>query len=71
MLKGRETGPGNFRFSENPAWRGNYKVRYWDAGWRAILFGSPGSYLDQIISRGFDGVYLDIIDAFEYFEAGS
>jgi cysteinyl-tRNA synthetase len=56
---------------ENPSWRGNYKVRYWDAGWRAILFGSPGSYLDQIISRGFDGVYLDIIDAFEYFEAGS
>jgi cysteinyl-tRNA synthetase len=53
---------------ENPNWRGNYKVRYWDAGWQAILFGDEESYLDQILSRGFDGVYLDIIDAFEYFE---
>jgi cysteinyl-tRNA synthetase len=53
---------------ENPNWQGNYKVRYWDAGWQAILFGGEESYLDQILSRGFDGVYLDIIDAFEYFE---
>jgi cysteinyl-tRNA synthetase len=53
---------------ENPNWRGNYKVRYWDPEWQAILFGSRESYLDQIISRDFDGVYLDIIDAFEYFE---
>jgi cysteinyl-tRNA synthetase len=53
---------------ENPNWKGNYKVRYWDAGWQAILFGGEESYLDQILSRGFDGVYLDIIDAFEYFE---
>jgi cysteinyl-tRNA synthetase len=53
---------------ENQHWRGNYKVRYWDEGWQAILFGSRESYLDQILSGGFDGVYLDIIDAFEYFE---
>jgi cysteinyl-tRNA synthetase len=53
---------------ENPNWRGNYKVRYWDEGWQEILFGTSQSYLDQILSRGFDGVYLDLIDAFEYFE---
>jgi cysteinyl-tRNA synthetase, unknown class len=53
---------------ENPNWQGNYKVRYWDEGWQAILFGGEESYLDQILSRDFDGVYLDIIDAFEYFE---
>ena len=30
----------------------------------------PGkdSYLQKIIQAGFDGVYLDIVDAFEYFE---
>jgi len=63
-------GPGapQWLSGENPNWRGNYKVRYWDAGWQAILFGSEESYLDQILSRGFDGAYLDIIDAFEYFE---
>ena len=26
------------------------------------------SYLEKIIGAGFDGVYLDIIDGFEYFE---
>jgi cysteinyl-tRNA synthetase len=53
---------------QNPRWRGNYKVRYWDAEWQQILIGSPESALDQIIAAGFDGVYLDIIDAYEYFE---
>ena len=53
---------------QNPRWRGNYKVRYWDPEWQRILFGSPESALDQIIAAGFDGVYLDIIDAYEYFE---
>lgn len=52
----------------NPDWEGNYKVRYWDPAWQAILFGSPASYLDRILAAGFDGIYLDIIDAYEYFE---
>ena len=63
-----DAGAPEWLAGENPDWQGNYKVRYWDAGWQAILFGSAESYLDQILSRGFDGVYLDIIDAFEYFE---
>ncbi|MBD3240455.1 MAG: hypothetical protein GF331_07705 [Chitinivibrionales bacterium] len=53
---------------ENPSWPGNYKVRYWDESWQGIIFGQPDSYLDRILAAGFDGVYLDIIDAFEYFE---
>jgi len=53
---------------ENPDWPGNYKVRYWDPAWQQILFGDDNSYLMRIIRAGFDGVYLDIIDAFEYFE---
>jgi cysteinyl-tRNA synthetase len=53
---------------ENPEWEGNYKVRYWDKEWQKIIFGSMDSYLDKIIDAGFDGVYLDLIDAFEYYE---
>jgi len=53
---------------ENPNWEGNYKVRYWDSGWQAIIYGSPNSYLDKIIAAGFDGVYLDIVDAYWYYE---
>jgi len=52
----------------NPDWEGNYKIRYWDPGWQAIIYGNPGSYLDKIIAAGFDGVYLDIIDAYGYYE---
>lgn len=53
---------------ENPSWEGNYKVRYWDASWQELIFTGTGSYLSAILERGFDGVYLDIIDAFLYFE---
>jgi cysteinyl-tRNA synthetase len=53
---------------ENPDWEGNYKVRYWNPEWQAIIFGNSEAYLDKILAAEFDGVYLDIIDAFEYFE---
>jgi cysteinyl-tRNA synthetase len=47
---------------EDPDWHGNYKVRYWDPAWQAIV----RQYVDKIIATGFDGVYLDIIDAYEF-----
>ena len=53
----------------NPEWAGNYKVRYWDPEWKRIIYGEDDSYLDRIMNAGFDGAYLDIIDAFEYFES--
>lgn len=53
---------------ENPDWPGNYKVRYWDADWQALLFGAEDRYLDRILAAGFDGVYLDLIDAYAYYE---
>jgi len=43
-------------------------VRYWVAAWQDIVYGNDNSYLKKIRDAGFDGVYLDIIDAFEYFE---
>ncbi|MCX7025064.1 MAG: endo alpha-1,4 polygalactosaminidase [Spirochaetes bacterium] len=45
---------------ENPDWEGNYKVLYWSADWQDIVF----AYLDKLTEAGFDGVYLDIVDAF-------
>jgi cysteinyl-tRNA synthetase len=47
---------------ENPNWEGNYKVRYWQSEWKAIIF----DYLDKILELGFDGVMLDIINAYFY-----
>jgi len=54
--------PPSWLGRENPDWKGNYKVRYWNKEWQTIMLKE----LDEILKAGFDGVYLDIIDAFEY-----
>jgi len=54
--------------TSDPNWAGDYWVRYWDPEWQAIIYGSPDSYLDQILALGFDGVYLDRVDAYWYYE---
>lgn len=56
-------------------WEGNYPVAYWDKGWKDIvLYGehTPGhdrrdyvSILDEVIKDGFDGVYLDWVEAYD------
>ncbi len=54
--------------AENPDWPGNYKVQYWNEDWQGIVYENNDSYLSKITAAGFNGVYLDIVDAFEYFE---
>jgi len=49
---------------ENSDWAGNYKVKYWDPVWQAIVF----DYTDRLLDAGFDGAYLDIIDAYAFYE---
>jgi len=54
----------------NPSWLGrqnperpsSYKVKYWDAEWKKIV----KDYLSEIAAQGFDGVCLDLVDAYEY-----
>lgn len=50
--------------SENPEWKGNYRVKYWRAEWQRLMLAA----VDDAMARGFDGVYLDIVDGFETFE---
>jgi len=49
-------------------WAGDHWVRYWDPGWQQIIYGTSDSYLDQILALGFDGVYLDRVDAYWYYQ---
>ncbi|MDP8269300.1 MAG: endo alpha-1,4 polygalactosaminidase [Candidatus Tenebribacter davisii] len=63
-----DSNPPGWLDEENPNWAGNYKVKYWNSEWQAIIFGNENSYSKKILEAGFDGVYLDIIDAFEYYE---
>lgn len=60
--------PPSWLDEPDPVWSGDYWVRYWDPEWQRILFGTAESYLDQIIALGFDGVYLDRVDAYRYYE---
>jgi cysteinyl-tRNA synthetase, unknown class len=53
---------------ENPDWPGNYKVKYWDKTWQNIIYGNDQSYAKKILDAHFDGIYLDLIDAFENWE---
>ncbi len=53
---------------ENPEWEGNYKVEYWDTAWKQVIYKADDSYLDRVLTAGFDGVYLDQVEAYEYFE---
>jgi uncharacterized protein (TIGR01370 family) len=61
---GWKTGNPQFIEEENPNWPGNFKVKFWDLDWQEIIF----SMLEEIVLKGYDGVYLDVVDAYEYFE---
>jgi cysteinyl-tRNA synthetase len=58
-------GIGNPSFvagADPDGWAGNYPVVFWDPAWKAIVF----EYLDRIIADGFDGIYMDWLEAYEY-----
>ncbi len=46
----------------------DYYIQYWDPAWQQILYGSENSYIFGIISQGFDGVVLDGLQTYRYFE---
>jgi len=58
----------NLLYNENPDWPGNFLVKYWEPTWKEVIYGNDQSYVKKIINAGFDGAYLDIIEAYEYFE---
>lgn len=55
-------------YRANPDWPGNYAIKFWEPEWKKIIYGGTDSYTSKIINAGFDGVYLDIIEAYETFE---
>jgi cysteinyl-tRNA synthetase len=60
------SSPPAWLSGENPDWPGNFYVRYWFEDWQKLIFGSDESYLDRLLAAGFDGVYLDRVDAYEH-----
>ena len=34
---------------ENPNWKGNFAVKYWEADWKSVIYGNEQSYLKKIL----------------------
>ena len=49
--------------SDPDGWAGNYPVAFWRDEWRHIWLSNQG-LLQQILDAGFDGVYLDWVEAY-------
>jgi cysteinyl-tRNA synthetase len=60
-----DSGAPGFLCDLNPDWEGNYKVRYWQRDWQALILKRVN---DILATQKFDGLYLDIVDGFEFFE---
>ncbi len=41
-------------------------VKYWKKEWKNIIFGNDDAYTDHIIHQGFDGAYLDNVEAYYF-----
>ena len=63
--------------TDDPSWIGEtysddypdeFWARYWRQEWHDIIYRSDASYLRRVLDQGFDGVFLDNIDAYEIFE---
>ncbi|MGD9801929.1 MAG: MJ1477/TM1410 family putative glycoside hydrolase [Hyphomicrobiaceae bacterium] len=46
-------------------WAGNYVVKFWEPGWKAIV----AARVKSILAHGYDGLYLDRIDTYENVKA--
>lgn len=46
-------------------WSGNYPVAFWYDEWQAIWFDDETGILPMLVEVGFDGVYLDWVEAYD------
>lgn len=55
-----KVGQPSWILAEDPDWPGNFDIAYWNPAWKAIALAE----LDKVIAQGFNGVYMDLIDAY-------
>lgn len=67
----------DFILARDPdGWTGNYPVAYWDPRWKDIIiygknqdsapYGDYSSVVDEVVKDGFDGIYLDWVEGYEF-----
>ncbi len=63
--KGGEIGSPDFLITIDPdGWAGNFPVAYWDERWKEIMIQGKNSVLQQVLDDGFDGIYMDWVEAY-------
>lgn len=43
-----------------------FYVQFWHDDWKKIIYGNPESYLKKILDAGFDGAFLDNVEAYYF-----
>lgn len=60
---------------DNAEYVDNFPVKYWLPSWQKIMVEDSTemglSYLNRVMNAGLDGIYLDTVDAFEYYNEGT
>ena len=41
-------------------------VKFWKKDWEEIIYGNDESYIKKIINSGFDGAYIDNVEAYYF-----
>jgi cysteinyl-tRNA synthetase len=57
---GWKAGQPDWIVGQNVKFPGNFAVKFWEPSWQQIVY----QYVDRILAHGFDGLYLDKVDAF-------
>lgn len=65
-----QRGSPDFLITIDPdGWSGNYPVAYWDSQWQDLWLGDSGM-VAELANQGFDGVYLDWVEAYDNEQVG-
>jgi len=47
-------------------YKDEFWVKFWKQDWQDIIYGNDDSYMKKIINAGFDGAYLDNVEAYYF-----
>lgn len=48
------------------AYEDEFWVKFWKKDWQDIIYGNDNSYMKKILNAGFDGAYLDNVEAYYF-----
>jgi cysteinyl-tRNA synthetase len=59
-----------------PAWLGtkdpdrtvSFHAKFWEPDFQALILGSKEAYIDRLIAAGFDGIAIDAVNAYRYWQ---